>query len=208
MNDDPVCRLWQSTPAGVEGDTMKTLETIRKKARAFERTIFWRDTREIGVAMVMVPIFVYVAIRSRPSPLTCAGFILTALSCLFIAAWLWRSRRGAPRPAPDDNVAAYGRALLAGYDHQIALLRSAKYWYVLPIYASMLTILAGVVAMTAAPLGRLREQSPERWLLGLGILAGMFLLVTAVAAAVWWLNEGYAVRKLTADRDSLAAMLG
>ncbi len=208
MNDDPVCRLWQSTPAGVERDTMQMLDMIQKKARAFQRTIFWRDTREIGTAAVMVPILIYEAIRSRPSPLTSAGFILAALSCLFIAGWLWRSRRGVPQPALDDSVAAYGQALLAGYDRQIALLRSAKYWYVLPIYASMLMIYAGVVAMTAAPLGHLKEQSPERWLLGVAILAAMFLLLTAAAAFVWWLNEGYAVRKLTADRDSLAAMLG
>jgi hypothetical protein len=207
MNDDLVCRLWQSTPAGAERDTTQMLETIQKRARAFQRTIFWRDAREIGVAAVMVPICIYVAIQARPAPLMSAGFLLTAVSCLFIAGWLWRSRRGAPLPAPEDSVTAYGRALLAGYDRQIALLRTAKYWYVLPIYASMLTIYAGIVANTAAPLGRLREQAPARWLLGVGFLTAVFLLMTALCGLVWWLNEGYAVRKLAAERESLAALL-
>jgi uncharacterized protein involved in response to NO len=207
MKDDLICRLWQSTPAGPERDAMQMLETIRKKARAFQRTIFWRDAREIGAAALMVPICVYVAIHTRPSPLMSAGFFLTAASCLFIALWLWRSRRGAPRPAPEESVAAYGRALLAGYDRQIALLRTAKYWYVLPLYASMLTIYAGIIAVSAARLAQVREQSPDRWLIGVGFLAGVFLLMTALAGLVWWLNEGYAVRKLVAARQSLAAML-
>jgi hypothetical protein len=207
MNDDPVCSLWQSTPAGAERDAKQMLELIRKKARAFERTIFWRDAREIGAALLMVPLFVYVAIQARPAPLMSAGLMFTALCCLFIAGRLWRSRRVNPRPAPEDSVAAYGSALMAGYDRQIALLRSAKYWYVLPLYVSSLTILAGVVAQIAAPLGRLREQAPERWLLGVGFLATVFLLMTALMGVVWWLNERYAVRKLVAARDSLAAML-
>ena len=104
-------------------------------------------------------------------------------------------------------MAAYGCALLASYDRQIALLRAAKYWYVLPIYASMLAIYAGVIAMSAAPLSRLREQAPERWLLGVAFLAAAFVLLTALTGFVWWLNEGYAVRKLVAERGSLAAML-
>jgi uncharacterized protein involved in response to NO len=193
MKDDLICRLWQSTPAGPERDAMQMLETIRKKARAFQRTIFWRDAREIGAAALMVPICVYVAIHTRPSPLMSAGFFLTAASCLFIALWLWRSRRGAPRPAPEESVAA--------------LLRTAKYWYVLPLYASMLTIYAGIIAVSAARLAQVREQSPDRWLIGVGFLAGVFLLMTALAGLVWWLNEGYAVRKLVAARQSLAAML-
>jgi hypothetical protein len=79
------------------------------------------------------------------------------------------------RDGPDFRVRGHPGA--AGYDRQIALWRSAKYWYVLPLYASMLTAFAGVVAMSAAPLG-----------------------------FIWWLNEGYAVRKLAAERESLAAM--
>ena len=76
MNDDPVCRLWQSTPAGAERDMTQMLETIQKKARAFHRMIFWRDAREIGTAVVMVQIFVYVAIQTRPTPFVSAGFVL------------------------------------------------------------------------------------------------------------------------------------
>ena len=106
MNDDPVCRLWQSTPAGAERDMTQMLETIQKKARAFHRMIFWRDAREIGTAVVMVPIFVYVAIQTRPTPFVSAGFVLAAVSFLFIAGWLWRSRRGAG-PAPEESVAAF-----------------------------------------------------------------------------------------------------
>ena len=182
------------------------IETIRKRARAFQRTIFWRDAREIGAAALMVPVAVYVAVQSRPSPLMSTGFALMALSGLFIAGWLWRSRRG-PKAAPEESVAAYGRALLAGYDRQIALLRTAKYWYVLPLYASAMTVYAGVIAMTAGPLGRFREHDPGRWFMGVAILGGTFLLLTAVFGFVWWLNEGYAVRKLAAERERLLGML-
>jgi len=207
MNDDPVCRLWQSTPAGTERDTAQMIKAIQEKARTFQRTIFWRDAREIGAAAVMVPGAVIMAIRARPASLVSAGFLLMAVSCLFIAGWLWRSRRGVSRPAPEDSVAAYGRSLLANYDRQIALLRTAKYWYVLPLYASMLTIYAGVVARSAAQLGRLRAQAPARWFTGVALLAVEFVLLTGVMGFVWWLNERHAVRKLTAERESLEVML-
>jgi hypothetical protein len=208
MNDDPICGLWQSTPAGPERDMTEMIETIRKRARAFERTIFWRDVREIGVALVMVPVFVWVAIQAQASPLLFAGFMLLAASNLFIAGRLWWSRHGSPRPAPEESVAAYGAALIAAYDRQIALLRTAGFWYVLPLYAGMLAIYAGIVAQSADALGRLRQQAPERWLLGVGFLAAVFLLMTALAAFVWWLNERYTVRKLAAARASLAATIG
>jgi hypothetical protein len=206
MNDDPVCGLWQSTPAGVERNPTQMLDAIRKKTRAFERTIFWRDAREIGTALVMTPIFVYVAIQTRPDPLISAGFLFTAVVFLFIAGRLWWSRRG-PRPAPEESVTSYGRALMAGYDRQIALLRTAKYWYVLPLYAGMLVMYAGIAAKSVAPLSHLREQAPQRWLLGLAFLAAVFLLMTVFTGFAWWLNERYTVRKLVAARDNLAAML-
>jgi hypothetical protein len=207
MNDDPVRSLWQSTPKETDKDMTQMIDAIQRRAKAFHRTIFWRDVREIGAAVVVVPIFVYVAIQARPSPLISGGFFLLAASCLFIAGWLYRSRRGGPKPAPEESVAAYGRTLLASYDRQIALLRTAKYWYVLPLYAGMLAVYAGMISKIAAPLGRLREQAPERWLLGVAFLVLVFVFLTAASGFVWWLNERYAVRKLTAERESLAAML-
>lgn len=206
--EDELLRLWQSASAGGQKDAAETIATIRKKTRAFDRVIFWRDVREIGTAAMMVVVFTYVAYMSRPRPLLSAGFVLGGASCLFIVGWLWRSRRAGPKPVPEESVSAYGGALLARYDRQIALLRSVKYWYLLPLYVSELTIYAGVLTtVPAGALARARAQRPGLWLAAMAFLVAMPILLTAFTGFAWWLNEGYSAKKLAAERRSLAAML-
>lgn len=207
MNDDPVCRLWQSAPEGADNDMQKMLEVIQKKAKSFNRAIYWRDAREITVALPMAMLFFYSGFTTLPRPLISAGFYLAALSCLFIAGWLWRSRRLHSRAAPDQSVAAYGLEVLEGYDRQIALLRTAKYWYVLPLSISAATIFAGVIVQMAGPMARLWQQSPGRWFVATGLLMASVTTAAAVMGFVWWLNEKYMVPKLIGERDRLAALL-
>ena len=54
-----------------------------------------------------------------------------------------------PDPMPDQSLAAYRQALAAKYDHQIRLLRSAKFWCLLPMYLAVLVMLAGVLLDSA-----------------------------------------------------------
>ena len=89
-----------------------------------------------------------------------------------------------PEPSPDQSLAGYQRGLIVKYDHQIRLLRGVKFWYLLPIYAGLLTESAGLLKERA-------EKGVLTWADAIGPV-----LYTLVFAFIWWLNEVYTVRKL------------
>jgi len=67
------------------------------------------------------------------------------------------------------------------YDQQIALLKSVKYWYLLPPYVGLTVMTAGLWMDRASrgPLGVPDFLWP--------------VIYTVVFATVWWLNEGVGV---------------
>ena len=89
---------------------------------------------------------------------------------------------------------SYTRALVERYDHQIRLLKSVKYWYLLPMYVGLLIISAGVL-----------QQRAKGGNLGWWDFAGP-VFYTAFFAAVWWLNEVSAVRRLRKLRARLLSI--
>lgn len=88
---------------------------------------------------------------------------------------------------PSMDSRSYQTALLDRYDRQIVLLKSVRYWYVLPIWSN-------TIALVAA-----KAKSP--W----GLRAGGFAAgMTVFCAGIIWLNEVYAVRRLLVERNRIA----
>jgi hypothetical protein len=61
------------------------LEEVRRNQRDFTATVFWRDVREIGICLLMVPVWVYLGVRlslpwawylAVPAYLWVAGYML------------------------------------------------------------------------------------------------------------------------------------
>ena len=123
-----------------------------------------------------------------------AGHTLDRVADIWLALWgMWvaifphRFSRVSPEPVPEQTLTAYRLALLERFDRQIRLLRSAKYWYVLPMWLGMLL-------HAASGLSR-------------GSLAGglvLACLATVFAAFFWWLNEVKGVQYLEHQRQELA----
>src|SRR5579863_5318380 len=176
-------QLWKTQPVdpAVKGEEMRKI--ILKKTEKFDRTIWRRNIRETVAGVIVAIFFTYIAWGQR-NAIERAGSFIIAAGALWIIYYIRRHGTEPPDPNPDQTLEGYQRALARKYDHQIRLLRKVKFWYLAPLYVGLLTGSAGL-------LKELAERGASIW------LAAVFpLFYTLVFAAIWWLNEVYAVRKL------------
>ena len=179
---DDLEQLWKTQPVGTSKRGEEMRDVVLKKITAFDRMIRVRNTIESLAAIAVAGFFGYAAWAQR-NWIEQLGCGIVAVGALWIIYYLRRHGRTAD-PSPDQTVASYRRALVLKYEHQIGLLRNVKFWYLLPMYVGLLTGTSGMLKEKA-------EKHPLTWTDTIPPL-----VYTVVFAAVWWLNEVYAVRKL------------
>jgi hypothetical protein len=185
MNFDELQKAWQSkgheTQMTINTDLL--LQEVRRNQRHFEATIFWRDAREIGVAMLLTGLFGWWGIMGRNWPV-----LVMALACLGVGIFMLvdRVRQRRKQPAKADPLKACVEASLVQVNHQIWLLKNVLWWYLLPLGASLLLIF-----------GR------EMWQSGSAKAAIVPAVCTLGCVVLYWgiyrLNQ-YAVRKALEPR--------
>jgi hypothetical protein len=87
MNPDSLKAAWRGQTARtrltIDADLL--LKEVRRNERSFNAMIFWRDLREIGVSLIMVPVWFYLITRHSlpwtaylmvPALLWVAGFMM------------------------------------------------------------------------------------------------------------------------------------
>ena len=166
------------------------LEFVQKRTNHFDRIMAVRNWMECIAAGVAVAIFGFSALRTGDS-LVRAGCLVVAASAAWIIFFMLRYGRGPRSVDPSLDLSGYTRALANRYDYQIKLLRSVKYWYLLPPYLGLLLGTLGILlekARTAA-----LSWSDLIWP----------AIYTAFFGAVWWLNEVYSVGRLREERAKL-----
>lgn len=195
MNPDDFKQAWrtQSSQARLTIDPDLLLNEVRRNQRRFAAIIFCRDVREVGVALLMVPVWIYLGIRWS-SPWT---WYLTVPALLWIAGYMLADRvRHRRPPEPGESLREGVERSLAEVDQQIRLLRSVLWWYLLPI---ALPITAFFVQVTF-------KDGLEGWWTVLELL-GPVACVVIVFGWIYWLNQ-YAVRSdLVPRRRELEALL-
>jgi hypothetical protein len=180
-SDEYLMDIWQDGAANEAVEGIEWKQRIEEWAHAFDRRIFWRNLIEYGAgAVVLLRSGLEFASGERHWT---APFSSAVITC-FIMGYLWQKHRKGRPVGPEANAAEYRAALLARIDEQIALTASVRYWYVLPVWI----VFAVVFVMGAA-----RAPNAVR----VAQFGLEFLLATAVAAAVVWLNERYGMRALT-----------
>ena len=194
--DDELKGAWQSqtSHARLVLDATSVLNEVRRKEREFAATIFRRDLREIGVALVLIPIWIYMGSRGE----SLWTWYLTIPALLWIAGFMTldRMRQRRREPAPGESLRSTVESSLAQVEHQIWLLRNVFWWYLLPLAAS-LTIHAAHTAW----------QSRDDGLETLWEFTGITLTYALVFWFVHWLNQ-YAVRMdLEPRREELRTLL-
>src|SRR4051794_14562102 len=121
MNPDPLQEAWQSQPQPAV-DTDRLVREFRQGQEKFEAVIRWRDAREVGVSLVLLPVWVAMGVGiGLPWTwyLMIPGIVWIAV---FMTADQMRQRRR--RAGPDAPLVRGVESALAEVEHQIWLLRN------------------------------------------------------------------------------------
>jgi len=137
MNLDDAQGLWQSqdSRARITIDSELLLKEVRRNEQSFRASVFWRDVREIGVAVVMAVLFIYWGLKSDLWPwFVVWPLFVVALSMLWVAGFMLvdRIRHKRATAVFGESLAACTERSLAQVDHQIWLLENVFWWYLLP----------------------------------------------------------------------------
>jgi hypothetical protein len=130
MNPEDLKNAWQSQPLQPKPPIDLLLKEVERNQRNFETVIFRRDAREIGVALILLPVWVVLGITLK-LPWT---WYLAMPALVWVAGFMLVYRRRHMRPAPSDaSLRENVRNSLNQMDHQIWLLRNILWWYLMPL---------------------------------------------------------------------------
>jgi hypothetical protein len=130
MDPDDLKASWQAQPRPAI-DPERVLAEVRRDDQRFAATLFWRDVREVGVALLLVPVWFLLG-WALSLPWT---WYLTVPALVWAAGFMLADRLRHPRRSPDpgEPLVQCVESSLAQVDHQIWLLRNIGWWYLLPL---------------------------------------------------------------------------
>ena len=164
MSLDKFREAWKAEASQIQvtfdADTLT--REVQQSQNAFRSMIYWRDLREIVVALVMIPMWIVMGYCTS-SPWT---WYLSVPVLIWIAGFFLVDRIIHPQRAsgPGEELLFYVKESLAQVEHQIWLLRNIFWWYLLPpsislaaffIHSTWISTGAwwGTVLLTAVPVG-------------------------------------------------------
>ena len=186
---DDLGSLWQSIPEDTR-DMQAMLREVERRARSFDRTIRRRDWREFIAGFGIAIVFTWMAVYAQTGLRRAADLFLAAYG-LWVVLYLWRNSR-AGSAAPEGTLAEYRAAVLQRYNRQIHLLRTAKYWYVLPFWAGGMLSAWAAFAQTRSP----------------AVLMANVTAFSVAAAVLWWVNAAKGVPYVENQRRAVMQFFG
>ncbi|WP_435021159.1 hypothetical protein TA3x_002216 [Tundrisphaera sp. TA3] len=193
MEPDDLKQAWQGQPRPAL-DAGPLLEEIRRDRQSFASMIFRRDLREVGIAVLMVPLWLYLGARGA-LPWT---WYLTVPALLWVSGFMLVDRiRHRRKPSgPDDPLRRVVEGALAEVEHQIGLLRTVHWWGLLPLAIAMLAFFGQ---------GAWQERGGGWWtVLSVGMVSSLGLGVFAI---IYGLNRHAIRADLEPRRRELEAIL-
>src|SRR5262245_24104908 len=135
MNFEDFQKSWQSQDGGkkvsINADVL--LSEVRRNQEQFRQTILWRYVREVGIAMLLVPVFIYFGLKVSWT------LHLAAFGCFVVGAFIVFDRRRQCRKTLEQGSLKESAATsLEEVNHQIWLLKNILWWYLLPLAVPML----------------------------------------------------------------------
>jgi thiosulfate reductase cytochrome b subunit len=196
MNPDNFQQAWQtqSSQSRLTIDADLLLKEVQRNQRAFTAALLWRDVREVGTALLLVPLWFYLGARlSLPW-----AWYLTAPALVWMAGFMLahRMRQKRQPPQPSQSLHQCVQSSLAQVEHQIWLLRNVLWWCVLPLGLPMLAFL-GQIAW---------EGRAGGWLTALA-MGGVGAVVVGALASVIWFNQKAIRLELGPRRQELETLL-
>ena len=193
MSSDKFQQAWQSQDR-LTIDAELLLKEVQRNQRQFTAAIFWRDVREVGVAVLMVPAWIFMGVRLS-LPWT---WYLMVPGLVWIAAFMLadRLRHRLQPPAFGQPLRERVQNSLAQVEHQIWLLRNVFWWYLLPIGLAMLALFVQITW----------EVRSAGWLAAF-VLGGAVLVAGIALGFVYRLNQHAIRTELEPRRQELDALL-
>ena len=113
---------------------------LQRNRQDFRRTIARRDCLEVGVALLLLPVWIYMGVTNS-SPWT---WYLAVPAFIWVAGYIlvFRMRHKQDPGHPDDPVLTCAKRSLAEVEDQIWLLRNVFWWYLLPLAIPILAYTA------------------------------------------------------------------
>ena len=194
MNFEELQKAWQSQDAAkknpINADVL--LDEVRRNQLCFRRTIFWRDVREVGVAALLVPVFIYGGWKTHWT------LYLSAFACFVVGVDMVFDRLKQKKESPDSRGSLKDCAAtsLAEANHQIWLLKNILWNYILPLSVPVLLFFGWCAWSVPLPV--------TARILYLLFLVGFSLLVDVF---VYWLNQFAVKKNLEPRRQELEKLL-
>jgi hypothetical protein len=183
MDPDNLKQAWQTQPSKTRLtiDAELLLKEVQRNEQYLAATIFWRDVREVGISLLMMPLWIYLGIRLS-LPWT---WYLMVPALLWIAWYMLADRRRHKRQPGEagEPLRQHVEGSLAQVEHQIWLLRNVLWWYLLPLALPILAFFSQIA-------WRMRTGG---WWTAFAFAVINSVVVALVFAGVYWLNQ-YAVR--------------
>ncbi len=197
MDPDKYQQAWQaqSAQARVTVDASLLLKEVERSQRNFRAMIFWRDFREVAVALLMLPLWFYLGYRlSLPW-----SWYLSVLAMIWGGGFILVDRRRHPQKPgePDRPLLESVKESLTQLEHQIWLLRNVFWWYLLPFTISILAFFAHVA-------WSLRSAGWLEALIFFVLLAGFVL---AIYSFIYYANQRAVRATLEPRREELLTLL-
>jgi CubicO group peptidase (beta-lactamase class C family) len=188
MDPDNYQQAWQahSSRTRITIDANVLLKEVERSQRNFRAMIFWRDFREVGVAVLLLPVWFYLGARFSlpwtwylvvPALVWVAGFILVD-----------RMRHNQQANEPGEPLHQSVKESLTQVEHQIWLLRNVFWWYLLPFTISLMAFFVQV--------------SSNWW-----DTLGQMLFVVVLYAGIYFLNQRVVRTCLEPRRQELLTLL-
>jgi hypothetical protein len=195
MKPDDFKQAWQTqSQTRLSIDAELLLKEVRRNQHYFTAMIFWRDVREVGISLALVPVWLYLGVKGS-LPWT---WYLAVPALLWVAGFMLADRMRHKRqpPEPSEPLRQRVESSLAQVRHQIWLLRNVFWWYLMPLALALLAFF-GQVAW--------QERSGGWWTaLAVSLVVAIGVIV---CTSVYRLNQ-YAVRsELEPRRRELETLL-
>jgi hypothetical protein len=196
MDPDNFQQAWQAqaSPSRMTINVGLVLKEVQRNQRVFSAIILRRDITEIGVGLLLIPVWFYMG-ANLSLPWT---WYLEVPALIFTVGFMLvdRLRHSRRPPEPGEPLRECVANSLAQVEHQIWLLRNIFWWYILPSALAMLAFFVQVAWMTRA--GGWRTAS---------IMAQVVAISGGILVFVYWLNQVAVRTELEPRRQELQSLL-
>ena len=197
MQPDEFQQAWKSdaTQDRVTIDADLLRKEVQRNRQDFRATMARRDCVEVGVALLLLPVWIYMGI-SGASPWT---WYLTVPALIWVAGYIlvFRMRHKQEPGQPDDSLLTCVKRSLQEVEDRIWLLRNILWWYLLPLAIPILAY--------TAHLAWLKSRD---WLVAIsGVDAFCLLFFLAVFYFLYYVNQRAVRLQLEPRRQELLTLL-